>query len=240
MTHHLLISASVLLFIPRALAAQSVADRIAALLPSGAKVVETADLTAAVHKPRTLVLWMLDAERHENEEEYCGTPVYGDYWKGRARLSLIDPSEPRLIGTVDITVGGPADVFSLPFHVGNAYYHVRNGSPELLHLRDLTGDGVAAEVVFFDYVACGIVAGSVFGYRADQDTIVQYPIEIRAAGKTSEARWLDQVFSSKPVRPGVWSHTWRPGHGSDAIIHDDVTFDRARQIFIDRRRVTGE
>jgi hypothetical protein len=240
MARRLPISAFFLLFIARALVAQSASDPIAALLPSGAKVIETADLTAAAHKSRTLVLWMLDDTRHENEDEYCGTPVYGDYWEGRARLSLIDPSAHRLLATVNITAGGAADTFSIPFRVGNAYYHVRNGTPELLHLRDFTGDGVAAEVVFFDYVACGIVSGSVFGYRPDEDTVVEYPIEIRTAGKTTEAQWLDQVFSSKPVRPGVWSHTWRPGHGSDAIIHDDVTFDRARQLFIDRRRVTGE
>src|SRR5438874_12291131 len=65
------------------------------LLPPGAVMIETADLSAAAGKPRELVLWMQRPEKILREvdhpgESYCGDSVYGDHWYGPTRLSLLD------------------------------------------------------------------------------------------------------------------------------------------------------
>jgi hypothetical protein len=128
--------------------------------------------------------------------------------------------------------------------VSNTYYYVPQvnskgeGKPEILKLRDLTGDGVADEFVMFMYGACGIAETGAFGCDPNSDRALQYPVEVRTGkGKPKADLWVDQIFAEKPMRPGHWSFTWSPGHGSEDIIHEDVSFDPTRQVFVDNRQV---
>jgi hypothetical protein len=70
---------------------------IAKLLPPDAKVIEAEKLYAG--KPRELVLWMLHPDKvvRSKDSSYCGDLVYGDYWSGAARLSLVDLTNKTLI-----------------------------------------------------------------------------------------------------------------------------------------------
>jgi hypothetical protein len=218
---------------------------IQSLLPHGAKIVETANLPNVVGKRRALVLWMLDPSRHSGGQEYCGTSVNGDYWDGPARLSLIDPTTPALINTVKIMRPEAGDQmgdrFWLPFFVSNSYYHVpqpnsdQKGAPTILDLQDLTGTGNASQFVLFLYEACGIVGTSVFGYEQTSDRALQYPVEAERSGSRQTEYWVEQVFARKPDSPGYWNFTWYPGHGALANLHEEVTFDRERQVFIEKQ-----
>ena len=223
------------------------------LLPKGAVVIESADVSGIAQKPRVLVLWMLNPQKRNGGPEYCGTVVDGDYWVGQTKLSLVDPAG-KLISTVNIAdvprydgSGKPFDVgdFHLPFYISDDYYYVPKkdakgrGNPQLLRLRDFTGEGASAQFAMFTYQACGIADTSVFGYSASYDRAVQYSVLVRGNdGKTTIEQWVEQIFAKKPVRPGYWKFTWRPGHGSDDEIHEEVSFDRAKQQFVDRQTIT--
>ncbi len=219
---------------------------VAGLLPPGAKIVETADISTTAGKPRMLVLWMMYPVRQSTGPEYCGTAVYGTLeWKGPARLSLVDSGNWRLINTIRVHSGCPGcvpsrpdDLFLLP-SVSKAlgsYYSVPRpgkdgtGIPRILTLRDYTGNGVVAEFPVFEYEACGIVNTSLLGYQPGSDTVVQYTVE-------PGGFWVEQVFARRPVRPGHWKFTWAPGHGVDDIVDVDLFFDREKQVFIDKSTV---
>ena len=218
------------------------------LLPADAKIIETADVGTVAQKPRLLVLWMRNPkeEVRNPNQGYCGDAVYGDNLVGPTRLSLVDSTNQKLLNTVEIV--GPAlrrdsaDSFRLPFFVPNDYYTVpnvdskREGVPRILDLRDFTGDGIAAEFVLFMYSACGIVSTSVFGYSAQSDRAIQYPVEIFDKKRKPEVKfWVEQVFAKTPIRPGYWDFTWEPGHGLEEVIHEQVSFDKVRQLFVDKR-----
>jgi hypothetical protein len=220
------------------------------LLATGAKIIETANPTTNVGKIRVFVLWMQQPKKVVRDPDvgYCGDDVYGDHWFGPTRLSLVDVTDGRILNTIKIVgpafIGDPADSFRLPYFVSNTYYYVPRvnskgeGKPQVLRLRDLTGDGVADEFVMFMYGACGIAETSVFGYDQRSDRALQYPVEVRSGNDAPETEfWVDQIFAKKPNRPGHWSFTWEPGHGSEDIIHEEVSFDPVRQVFVDGRKI---
>lgn len=211
------------------------ADRpLETLLPSNAQILETKDISTIAGKPRTLVLWMTGAVKVHDRDEYCGTSVYGDYWRGNAKLSVIDSSAQHVVNTL-----GLGDV-DLPFYVKGYYYHIdrpdqaHKGKPDILHLSDLTGEGRAAQFRIFEYEACGIAAARIYGYRPQTDRAVAYDVEVRERNHTHREQNIDNVFDRDPVKPGYWDITWKPGHGSDDTYHDIVHFDAKRQIFVDR------
>jgi len=234
------------------LAAQSTSSTlIQGLLPPDAMTVEIADLRAVAGMERLLVLWMQSPKQEVRgpDAAYCGDAVYGDNWVGPTRLSLVDPVNRKLLNTIDIL--GPAfsrdaaDSFRLPFWVGNYYYHVpqmnakREGKPTILYLRDLTGEGVAAEFVLFMHGACGIAETGVFGYQKQSDRVVPYLVEVQdGSGRPKVEQWVSQIFARKPISPGHWDFTWEPGHGADSTIHEQVSFDKVRQLFLEKQKIT--
>ncbi|MGC4051253.1 MAG: hypothetical protein QM757_17980 [Paludibaculum sp.] len=222
------------------------------LLPPEARIIETADLKTNEGQPRSLVLWMLHPTRVKRHREAltCSDDVYGDHWYGLTRLSLLDAGRKSLINTIEVqdsmmTNGGSDDGFAVPYFVSNIAYEVPRadrqgeGAPLILSLKDLTGEGVAGQFVLASYVACGISGTSVFGYSSRRDQATQYQVEINEEGEKPKLEWwVPRIFHAQPVHPGQWDYSWEPGHGCDCIIHDQVEFDRARQVFVDQRRVT--
>jgi hypothetical protein len=127
---------AIYLFVTICHAQSPLSSPIQKLLPSGAKIIEIADLSGVVQKPREFV-WMQDPEevlRDRNDAGFCGDAVYGDHWVGPTRLSLVDSERGKLLNTLKIV--GPAfqrdppDSFRVPFLVGNWYYHVPSGELE--------------------------------------------------------------------------------------------------------------
>jgi hypothetical protein len=188
----------------------------------------------------------------------CVRQVYGDHWAGPTRLSLVDLAKSTLVNTLEVRsfYEQPNDlgnfssakpgVFEIPFLVPNYHYRVprpdakREGKPSIMMLRDLTGEGVAGQFVLFDYVNCGGAAGSVVGYGPRSERAVQYAVEIiKGEDKAKTELWAEQIFEKRPIRPGQWDFTWEPGHGFDGWIHEHVSFDRGRQLFVDKQKVTS-
>lgn len=208
-------------------------EALAPLLPPGAQIIETKDISDIAGKRRLLVLWMTDATKVHEPEEYCGTAVYGDYWKGTGGLSVVDTVDRKAISTISL------NRIQLPFYVEGYYYHVpradqtHKGKPELLHLSDITGEGQPLQFVLYEYSACGIASGEVFGYRAVTDAVVHYQIEVVEGKKRHTESSVENIFDHRAVRPGYWNFRWRPGHGIDDTYHEIVRFDSKRQLFVD-------
>jgi hypothetical protein len=221
------------------------AYRVAELIPSDARIIETANVSVSTPKTRVLVLWMNAPRRVISTWDSAADFLYGDHWFGPTFLSLIDPSNARLINTIRIRPDqeSPDDDggFALPFFTYDGFYYVphpdkdRRGTPLLLNLRDLTGEGVAGQFVLFDHVASGIAAGSVLGYNSRSDTAVQYPVESTQNKFNPVVKnWAVQVFDAKPSRAGYWKFTWEAGHGESDWIDEEVRFDPARQLFVEK------
>jgi hypothetical protein len=229
-----------------------------ALLPAGAEVIETADLSATVSKPRVMVLWMLNPKR-ENwprptavNDGCCGDIIHGDFgvsWQGQTRLSLINPEEMKLINTIEvregcITCGRDADRFTLPLCVldpfprGRTSASGRVGKPNM-NLADFTGEGLKVQFALYVFEAYGIADTGVFGYEQRSDRVVQYPIELQSSEGPLKGLWVEQAFAREPTGPGYWKFSWEPGHGSPGRICEDVRFDRKRRLFVQKYDCTG-
>jgi hypothetical protein len=228
--------------------AEAVPTDIAKLLPQGALIVEQADLSVAVGKPRALVLWMDKPERNlrnPSDESYsCQEQTTGNYFSGPTRLSLIELKQGALLNTVKVLSGEKSenkDTFSIPFLIKRFYYDVPDldvtqlGKPKILNLADYNGDGAATEFALYDTTeeACGGVNTSLLGYSAKTDTVIQYPtFTTDESGKTGYSVWVEGVFATKSIRPGVWNYSWSPGHGSEAVIHEEVSYDPGKEVFL--------
>jgi hypothetical protein len=221
----------------------------AGLLPPDARIIEIADLKVGRSTDRGLILWMLHpkrVDRLETGDGGCSDWVYGDFWYGPARLSLLDLAHKRLVNTIEIRgmYEGAQEKehdFPIPFRVSNGLYYVpqvsgnKVGQPKILNLRDLTGEGVAGQFALFEYEACENYLTTAIGYSRRSDRAVQYGIEtLDESGKPKVVSWVEKVFQEKPNPPGHWDFTWKPGHGFDGTIHEQVSFDPARQVFVRR------
>jgi hypothetical protein len=236
------------------IAPAQVTDQVQWLLPAGAEIIETADLTAVVAKPRLMVLWMLKPIHHLNDrtnrnssDGYCSDVIHGDFgkfWEGPARLSLIDAAEMKVINTIQIREGCPTcgegpDSFKIPLCVLNSHAAGRklvsiDVGRQNLDLKDLTGEGLKTGFSLLIFEAFGIAATGVFGYESKLDHVTQYSIQIVSAEKSLTTLWTEQVFAREPVGPGHWNFTWQPGHGDPNTYREDVRFDRARRLFVQR------
>ena len=234
------------IYLTTALAGQNpVRHAVADLLPGDARIIETATVPVRTAKVRLLVLWMQAPRRVTSEWDSAADFVYGDHWLGPTFLSLADPSAPRLINTVTIRGNqeSPDDngAFAIPFFTYSGFYYVphadkdRKGKPLLMRLQDMTGEGVAGQFVLYDHVASGIAAGSVVGYSFRSDRAVQYAVE-RTQNRFDPVvqLWAVQVFDRKPERAGYWKFTWEVGHGEWEWIDEEVHFDAARQLFVEK------
>jgi len=176
----------------------------------------------------------------------CSDWIYGDHWFGPTRLSLLDLTNKRVINTIEVRgmYEGARDKehgFPIPFQVPDGSYYVphpnenKEGLPKVLNLRDLTGQGVAGQFVLFEYEACAISLTTVLGYSRKSDRAVQYGVEMLTENrKPVVVSWVEQVFGEKPIRPGHWDFTWEPGHGAEGSVHEKVSFDPAKQVFVRR------
>jgi len=216
-----------------------------ALLPEGGVLVETARL-ASGGPPRDLVLWMLSPSRHPREtpaEPYnCPEATRGHYLSGPARLSLVDPIGQRLVDTVEVRSESEGDAFDLPYLLAKGQrYPVPKpgangeGKPTLLALRDLTGDGKALEVAFYEAEACMGLSTAAYGYVPARDRLATYPVEVvtREDGIEEKATldWADYVFAKEPVAPGTFRFEVDYSGRGGCREAWDVRWDPARELF---------
>ena len=189
-------------------------------LPAGALVVEERPLGLDGGKKRTLVLWMLRPKKYPrgSEESYtCPEETRGSFYRGPARVSLVDAAAGRVVNTLKVLqeYSHGEDEFDLPYRIhAGGHYHVpgvaegREGRPTILHLRDFNGDGRAHEFALLDALACMGLETALFGYSEKQDRVIQYAVRLEteyAGGKTAESlNWVDYLFTKEPVERGRW------------------------------------
>lgn len=189
-------------------------------LPAGARVVEERALELGGQKKRALVLWMLRPKRYPRgagEGYTCPEETRGSFYRGPARVSLVDVAAGRVVNTLKVVqeYSHGEDEFDLPYRIkSGGHYHVegtpagREGRPTIMRLRDLNGDGRALEFALFDALACMGLETALFGYSERRDRVIQYPLSLEtvyAGEKSTEVlNWVDYVFSREPAGPGRW------------------------------------
>jgi hypothetical protein len=201
-----------------AAAAHAQARRAPYGLPAGALVVEERALEIRGGQKRSLVLWMLRPKKYPRgpDEVYtCPEETRGSFYRGPARVSLVDAAAGRVVNTLKVVqeYSHGEDEFDLPYRIRAGYYHVpgaaggREGRPTILHLRDFNGDGRAFEFALFDALACMGLETALFGYSERQDRVIQYPVRLEseyAGEKTTESlNWVDYLFTKEPVGRGL-------------------------------------
>lgn len=233
-------------------------------LPSEAVVIERARVAVAIHPDRELVLWMISPVKHDRgalpgNPYMCPERTLGSYYSGRTRLSLLDTRSKRVINTIKLrSTLSDTDEFNVPYRIIQGYYYLvpdvpkdSEGKPALLKLRDLNGDGVAAETAFFEAEACMGLPTTLVGYSATHDRVIQYPAEIkvthfeqritgyrlgpiRRKGKPRATTqvWIDYLWSEKPVGTRHWKYEidYRGREGCDNSY--DLRYDPTREAFV--------
>jgi hypothetical protein len=150
------------------------------------------------------------------------------------------------------------DEFSVPYRILSGLYYLvpgvpkeSEGKPALLKLRDLNGDGIAAEAAFFEAESCMGLPTTLIGYSVVQDRVIQYRAEIevtefeqkilgdrlgqrRRSGKPKvEAQvWIDYLFSEKAVRPGHWKYKIDYSGREGCIDSYDLRYNQSRETFV--------
>lgn len=189
-------------------------------LPVGAKIIEIQNIRSVAHPSRALILWMTKPKRYPRafpDEIYtCPEETVGHSYTGPLRVSLVSPTDKKIINTIEVKDEEGADSFSIPYKIHRGYYFVagvvgkQEGKPTIMKLKDYNGDGRAAEFALFEAHACMGLATALIGYSEKQDKVIQYETELISTfeGKsTTETRlWVDYLFSKKPVKPGVWQY----------------------------------
>lgn len=202
-------------------AAQAQARKAPYGLPVGTAVVEERRLELADGKKRALVLWMhrpKNYPRDPGEESYtCPEETRGSFYRGRARVSLVDTGSGRVVNTLKVLqeYSHGEDQFDVPYRIrAGGYYHVpnvaegREGRPEVMRLRDYNGDGRALEFALYDALACMGLQTALFGYSERQDRVIQYAFHVEEGDGVKKTRavrlWMDYVFAREPTAPGRW------------------------------------
>jgi hypothetical protein len=234
-------------------------------IPDNAVVIERAPVPATVHPNRELLLWMISPVRHDRgaleENPYtCPEQTLGSYYSGPARLSLLDARSGRVINTIKLmsSISDDVDEFNIPYRILSGLYYLvpgvpkgSEGKPALLKLRDLNGDGIAAETAFFEAEACMGLPTTLIGYSVAKDRVIQYRAEIevtefeqningdrlgqrRRSGKpkVEDQVWIDYLFSEKPVRPGHWKYKIDYSGRGGCDDSYDLRYNRARETFV--------
>jgi hypothetical protein len=216
-------------------------------LPAGAFIVEVKELPATAHPNRALVLWMLHPKKHErapisrDNPPSCPDLTQGSYFDGPTRISLVDTAAWRVVNTISLGYW-EKDSFDVPYRIQPAgyfpgYYHVPGplrhgeGKPELLYLRDYNGDGDALEAAFFVAEACMGLGTTLIGYSKKQDQVIQFWLELTLGSKKTFLKWIDYLFSEKPVQPGYWKYEIDYRGRGGALDQYEIRYDPALERF---------
>jgi hypothetical protein len=183
--------------------------------------------------------------RGEPSDQYsCPEETRGSYYSGPTRVSLVNTATRKIINTVEVRseyIEGSEDSFDIPFSIHRGYYHVEGvsgsaeGKPSIMWLRDYNGDGRALEFALFEAEACMGLATTLIGYSERQDKVIQYRTEltIEEGNKRSTVmmRWVDYLFSEKPIAPGQWRYEIDYRGRGGSLDHYEIRYDRRRERF---------
>ena len=234
-------------------------------LPENAVVIERTRIPAKLHADRALLLWMVSPVTHDRgelaDETYmCPEVTLGSYYSGPTRLSLLDTRSGRVINTIKLMspMADGVDEFNIPYRILSGEYYLvpgvpkgREGRPSLLKLRDLNGDGIAAETGFFEAESCMGLPTTLIGFSVAQDKVIQYPAEIevsdfeqnmtgyrlgprrhRGKPRLETQLWIDYLLAEKPVQPRHWKYAIDYRGRAGCLDSYDLRYDPVRERFV--------
>ena len=233
------------------------------LIPPNALVIERSHIPATVRPNRELLLWMIAPVKRDrgalSDNPYtCPELTMGSYYSGPTRLSLLDTRSGRVINTIKLSsLLSEVDEFNIPYRIISGQYYLvpgvpknKEGKPTLLKLRDLNGDGIAAETAFFEAEACMGLPTTLIGYSVAQDKVIQYPAQVEVTDfeqrtvslKLGERRrkgkprletqvWTDYLFSKRPVQPRHWKYAIDYRGRAGCYDSYDIRYDPERETF---------
>lgn len=205
-------------------------------IPKGATILEKANVTPS----RQLILWMPNPTKNprDAEEVYtCPEETRGHYYSGVTKVSLVDVKTKKIINTIEIDANGENSI-DLPYLIHRGYYTVpkvdknKEGKPVLMNLKDYNADGKPYEFALFNALACMGLDTTLIGYSQKQDKVIQYPIELKANGKTSNGFWADYLFGHKPNAQGVWQYQIDYRGRGGTLDKYTFRYDKAKEKFV--------
>ncbi|MFM9951967.1 MAG: hypothetical protein ACKV1O_28815 [Saprospiraceae bacterium] len=208
-------------------------------LPDSSIFYEFVDFGATgVRNNRALALWIGQPQISFVEEGAKGCEVelsgLGEIL-GTKALLLLDTDRKHILQRLD----------SIPGHQIEGGFYAPFASPNLekvnaLHLLDIDGDGIAAELLFYYYSVCNVYDCAIVAYDQEVDRLVQRAFRLNVTspvwdenGLTSrdtsyfgETKWVLD-FPLNAVGPaGQIKYVKDVGHASDVIHHYDFKFNR--------------
>lgn len=172
-----------------------------------------------------LVLFMknpkFEKSKIESDDYYtCTDYSRGNYFSGKAFLSLVDIDSKKVLQTIRIPGinyedekgnTSESDV-DLPKSIRPGYlYSVTNfkssktdATPKIINFKDFFGDGKVDEFVLFNSEDCDSIVTLLAGYDEKNNKILVYPIELHVNGKIGTGYWLERLFIQKPKRKFHW------------------------------------
>jgi hypothetical protein len=240
-------------------------------IPASAVVIERAILPANLHLDRELVLWMISPEKHDRgpltktNPYTCPEWTLGSYYSGPTRISLLDNHARRIINTVQLrsSIADNVDEFYIPYRIQQGWYYTvsgvrkgMEGKPRFLELRDLKGDGIAAETAFYEAEACMGLPTTLIGYSPTQDKVIQYRTRLRVrefefkpeakggwrrqlrSSTTETLVWVDYLFATKPIQSGYWKYDIDYSGRGGSLESYSVRYDPAHERFIGTLTIT--
>jgi hypothetical protein len=217
-------------------------------LPVGARIIETRVINTRAHPNRALVLWMLRPKtyaRDAGDDIYnCPDETRGSNYRGPTRVSLVDTMTRRVINTVEVKEEynePPEDSFDIPYKIHRGYYHVEGvrgqaeGRPTVMWLMDFNGDGLRHEFALYDAQSCMGLETTLIGYSERQDKVIQYEtvLTIEEGNKRliDTSRWVDYLFSKKPVGRGHWKYEIDYRGRGGPLDRYEIRYDPAHERF---------
>ncbi len=191
-------------------------------LPAGGKLIASAQIPGA--PGRGVAVWMTKAERLQaGRHDGCLGAKFGDHWHGLASVSLVDWMSKRILQTLAVESDLEIQI-SVGWKPG---------------FRDFTGEGKAWQFPLARYVNCEELETALIGYDAKRDRMRQYEVEeIEPGERPYRSLWITGLFLRPQSGPGAWKYGFDMGHGADVHLDWDVRFDKARQVFVNRQKVT--
>lgn len=177
----------------------------------------------------------------------CGGGVSGFCWlEGESSLLLLDTKRKKILQKIaDFKVGG--DSFGIPAPIlseaWGAYHCSRNktednyndwGLSTLLYPRDIDGDGLAAEFLFYIYEACNVYNCSILMYDTASDNLFFPSFYLNTIGRDTQFSETVQAildFPTTSIKNGRIQFTKDVGHGSDVLFYYDLFYNRKRRRF---------
>ncbi|KAB2915714.1 MAG: hypothetical protein F9K23_10690 [Bacteroidetes bacterium] len=234
-------------------------------LSSQALIVE--QQTILGYPNRAFILWV-DSGRvgFESEPYSCPSVTMGKgFFQGRARVSLIDIKNQKIINTIPIygaSWEGIRDCFTIPFCIANPKYKselgqlkyhalggdsIKDGRADVLYLDDYNGDGKKHEFALYEQMGCISCFSTLFGYNEKADSLINYTVVLEetdldsALSKpyTTASTWVSQLFTLKPKK-GIYDFVMNYRGRGGNLCYYNIAFSKENNRFEGTLKFTAQ